>query len=714
MITLNRLLIVLCSVILFVVPMSAETFILSEKTKIVSDVISAKEILKSYLDKSVAVTTSKQTPENFIVITYVDSNVAQTYISKKQRSLLKDDGFILSINAQNIVISAKNERGLVYGVFHLLENYLGFVFLTQDVEITPSRQFFKIPADTILENPHFGYREYFSAESDDLEFATKMRLNGRFGHRNNLDKKYTNMPIGRTIFNQFTTAELIKDEKYKCNGQYDVSSINAAKRSMLTLQEKSAILYSPDAMMLIEHEDRESYCSKGVPKGGNPSIPFLNYNAYLADQLPDVEFLYQAYQWSRTPPKKSAPLPDNLTIFYSPIEADFSKPLNDDVNKFLIRDLKAWQRYQNDIFVWQYVTNFGGYMQPYPNLIALDQDIKELASMKEVKGIFLQGAYETKGSELADLRTWVFAKLLWNPKQDIYALIKTFCDHYYGAASTKVMQYIKQLQQIIEVSDSRLSLKTSANAKYLNSKNLKSLDAMLDEALLTVSKESVYYERVLDLFSGIDYVRVVRGDSDFQEKSKQRLNRYLNINEEITAFAEGRNITNIKNLISLERRIPNTPKYAKGLKQGSQWYDFQAYTLKLCCADLVEDKNASDNVSAMMSGREEAWGFQLDLVNFPKGTWDIYARVKIKLSASNSMFDQGKIAIYYGIHPTFIKGAHLISQFEVDTYKDIKIGTINTASNDGEYIWISPSGNEYVDSIYVDRIYIVQNNSNIL
>ncbi len=46
---------------------------------------------------------------------------------------------------------------------------------------------------------------------------------------------------------------------------------------------------------------------------------------------------------------------------------------------------------------------------------------------------FEQGAYQSFGSEMSELRAWVLAQLLWNPViKDDKRLIREFLEGYYG------------------------------------------------------------------------------------------------------------------------------------------------------------------------------------------------------------------------------------------------------------------------------------------
>ena len=88
---------------------------------------------------------------------------------------------------------------------------------------------------------------------------------------------------------------------------------------------------------------------------------------------------------------------------------------------------------------------------PHPNLRVLGPNVKFFAD-HNVKGIFEQGAYGPDGAEMAELRAWVLAKLLWDPSRDGEALTNEFIDGYYGPAAPHIKAYLKVTHDAVEAS----------------------------------------------------------------------------------------------------------------------------------------------------------------------------------------------------------------------------------------------------------------------
>ncbi len=701
---------------------AADTFRFSSGTSVwinadQNTVQTASDILRRYLSPLTAIriaTDNTALSSADIMITTTQHPPPE--ISKnilRHASTLKHDGYILQIDSNRITLIGTNSRSILYGIYFLLEK-MGFLFLSPSYIHTPSPLPEKLATATYIRQPRFAYREIFVAESDNWHYALQNGLNGRLGHRT--EQTFQNDPPlkGRNIYNRFTPYALVPQEEYHCNGQLIFSSPEVRRiAAQKTGQLLADIPFDSEDYIYLQHEDVNSFCHTdgNRDKAAGAFIDYTRYiAAHLAPHYQNAHFLLEAYQWTRTPPANMQKLPANLSVMFSTIEADFAKPLQSPDNHTILSDLNRWQTYSDDIIVWHYITNFGGYMQPFPTLYPIAHDIRTLAKMPHVKGIFLQGAYETTGSALANLRIWLYAKLLWDPDQNTEQLVTAFCDHYYGKAGRYVKQYIDTLHRVVAEKDQKLLLKTPPNAAYLDSKTLDMLESILDQGWQHIRNNHVAKAHMLEVYSSIDYIRLLTEDNKTKrDKSRQRFLSYIRTHPTITHYAEGAKITSLMQIIQMDRQRAPVPKYAKNKTEGTQWLDFQAYTLKLCCADIVQDPAASDRIAARMRGSQSDWGFQLDLnTNLPKGRWDLYARVKVTLTHTPSLIEQAKPALFFGIHPDVVRGTLLLAQLTPAEYKTFKIGSIDTEKTNARYLWISPPGNDLIRHLCVDRIFAVR------
>ncbi len=157
----------------------------------------------------------------------------------------------------------------------------------------------------------------------------------------------------------------------------------------------------------------------------------------------------------------------NVIVRLCSIECSFSQPLDDERNKAFFDDLKGWSAIAGRLFVWDYTTDFAHYVQPHPNYGVLGPNIR-LFVRNKVRGIFEQGAYESWGSEMAELRAWMLAKLLWNPRSDPARLRQEFIKGYYGPAAGPVAEYLALLEKAVSDAGDYLGCYSPPEAKFLS------------------------------------------------------------------------------------------------------------------------------------------------------------------------------------------------------------------------------------------------------
>jgi hypothetical protein len=192
-------------------------------------------------------------------------------------------------------------------------------------------------------------------------------------------------------------------------------------------------------------------------------------NAVAADiepQFPNVAISTLAYQYTRKPPALTKPR-HNVIVQLCSIECSFCRPLADERNKAFRDDLVGWSKISDRLYIWDYTTNFRHYVMPHPNLRVLGPNVKFFVD-HNVKGIFEQGAYQSYGSEMAELRAWVLAKLLWDPSHDEELLTNEFIEGYYGPAAPDIKAYLKITHDAVEASGDWLGCFESHTAKYLS------------------------------------------------------------------------------------------------------------------------------------------------------------------------------------------------------------------------------------------------------
>ena len=268
-------------------------------------------------------------------------------------------------------------------------------------------------------------------------------------------------------------------------------------------------------------------------------LALVNRVAEAAEkQFPDKAVETLAYQWTRRPPKTMRPRP-NVIVRLCSIECCFSHPLakcdSRTISQF-VADLRGWAKISARLWVWDYVTDFGHYLLPFPNQRIRNDNIR-LFVANNVKGIFEQDTYDTPHSELAALGGYMTAKFLWNPDYDENTAMREFLEAYYGLAARPVRQYLDLLHDRAEKENLHVRLWSSPISPHLGGDLLVRADACWDEAERLVADQAAVLRRVRLGRMSIDYAIVERarhevglpngGDAALRKLAKQRFEPFL-------------------------------------------------------------------------------------------------------------------------------------------------------------------------------------------
>jgi hypothetical protein len=113
--------------------------------------------------------------------------------------------------------------------------------------------------------------------------------------------------------------------------------------------------------------------------------------------------------------------------------------------------VNEWGKICDDIWIWNYNTNFTAYDLPFPNLRSIGPNVRYFLINKG-KGVFMQANGNGTSGELSDLRNYVISQLLWNPCLDDQKLIEEFVQLHYKSAAQPILDYIEMLHDNAEES----------------------------------------------------------------------------------------------------------------------------------------------------------------------------------------------------------------------------------------------------------------------
>ncbi len=211
--------------------------------------------------------------------------------------------------------------------------------------------------------------------------------------------------------------------------------------------------------MDISPNDGGGTCACGACKaisdaeGSNmgPLLDLVNAVAdAVAEDYPDLRVTTLAYLDTKTPPRNLRPR-DNVLIWLATDDHNWEYLLLHiwETEKFSTA-LKAWSETGARVIIWDYMIDFHNYIVPLPNMPVVAPNLRYYIE-HGVTGVFLQAQHHpTNGVDRSLMRSWVWAKQLWDPSRSTRPLIRDFNYGFYGAAGEPMQEYCDMLWEIWE------------------------------------------------------------------------------------------------------------------------------------------------------------------------------------------------------------------------------------------------------------------------
>jgi len=459
----------------------------------------------------------------------VGPKAAQWADSQFSTEGLGAEGIVIKTVPNRLILAGGHPRGTLYAVYTFLEDHLGCRWWSSTETTIPRKPSLVIGAINVRYVPVLEYRESFWFDAFDGNWAVRNKSNGN-SVRLNAERggKRTYEGFVHTFYPLIPPKTYFKDHPEwfsEIDGKRTVERAqlcltNEEMRRELVKNLKQRLAANPEATIAsVSQNDWHRNCQcakcKAVEEAeGSPAGLMLRFvNAVATDieqEFPHVAISTLAYQYTRKPPKITKPR-DNVIVRLCSIECSFSTPLADERNKAFRDDIIGWSKICDRLYIWDYTTNFRHHIMPHPNLRVLGPNVKFFAD-HSVKGIFEQGAYTTNGAEMAELRAWVLAKLLWDPSRSGDALVDEFIREYYYRAAPHIRAYLKTTHDAVEASGDWLGCFEKHTAKFLSFDTLARGWAHLQAAERAVRDDRIMRFRVQVAQLPVMYTFMMRWD----------------------------------------------------------------------------------------------------------------------------------------------------------------------------------------------------------
>lgn len=388
------------------------------------------------------------------------------------RTDLGDDGVVIKTVGEKIVLSGAEQRGAVYSVYTFLEEYFGCRWFTYELTVIPEKDKLLIPNDidyTYVPSIIFRENDWISPAKS-TEYKVANRLNdGVYGK---IPEEYGSSINYAGSF-AHTMAYLVDTSLFETEPEIFALGVKSGKRTTeqlcltnpITLEltikgVRNWLEKNPGARIIsVTQNDNQDYCvcpeCKRVDKEeGSQAGTMIRFVNAIADDIredyPDVMVDTFAYQYTRKPPKITVPR-DNVIVRLCSIECKFSTPLNSGTckeNTEFEEDIRKWSEICDNLFVWDYTTNYRSYLTPYANFDVLQENMQFFAE-NNVIGVYEEGNYNAAecDGEFAELRCYLLGKLMWDPYCDIDKHMYEFCEAYYGKGAQGIVDFVNYIDK---------------------------------------------------------------------------------------------------------------------------------------------------------------------------------------------------------------------------------------------------------------------------
>jgi hypothetical protein len=278
----------------------------------------------------------------------------------------------------------------------------------------------------------------------------------------------------------------------------------------------------PDAMIYsVSQNDTANWCEcdrcRAVTEeeGAHAGL-YLRFVNAVAEAVerehPDRLIDTLAYQFTEAPPRHVRPRP-NVRVRLCPISCCEAHPYEQcsfPANVAYVENLKAWARITDTLYIWHYNTNFAHYLLPFPDFRELEADTAMYHRLG-VRGVFFQGAYAPGGGGSdAELRSYVLARLAWNPGDDGDARVTEWLRGVYGRAWRPMRAYFDLLHAGVRDPERHFFIYSPPEVAYLTPAVLARAGRLFDQAERLATGDPVATEYLAKARLCLRYTRLMQ------------------------------------------------------------------------------------------------------------------------------------------------------------------------------------------------------------
>lgn len=516
----------------------------------------AAEELQTYIQKSLDLTlpvVHESAAEGTCIYVGHTAYAAQAGIlgqSKEHWIIHMHNGNLILTGGQNT-----GDRGIIYAVYHFLEEFLGVRWFSPKAEdVLKLDSLCLDPALHKESTPAFPYRKpYMDVASgiDAYPHIVRSRVNvlspldddipdgvydprvRKFGDVRHMGRPHHVHVMGKHFpvdkyFDEHPDWWAWNEHKQQHikNGHYCFSNegfFQALLNNLLNIIREDVELHEKYGTELpcfysLSLDDRDAEysfcqcesCAKILREAG-PSgytLQFVNRIAReVAKVYPFARFETLAYVCFVEPPKDDTLPEPNVIVRLAVDASDMLHGIRSSANRVYFRLLQQWsalcQKSGSELYVWQYLFNIQ-LNYPLPLFHGLQETLRAYREYG-VTGIFTET--ENPYADMHELNNYVLCRLMEDPDADVDAMVADFANRFYGKAGPYVKEYLDVLEQAAErnVVHVYCCLEDSP-FNYIDAEAVLRGSRLLDRATEAVGEEQPYRSRLNWLRKPLDGV----------------------------------------------------------------------------------------------------------------------------------------------------------------------------------------------------------------
>ena len=467
------------------------------------------------------------------------------------------ENWIIKMHEENVILTggvAADDRGIIYAVYHFLEDIVGVRWWTRWEEYIPELTTLALEPDFYKEGtPAFDYRKILSHKNVE-NFFYEARNRGNVVmeddglkeqvYHDSIMRLGSALHMGRpnhvhSLGYYFPAEEYFKEhpEWYGWDGaegrripygHYCLTNegfFEAILKKLMGYIEEDQQLAAktgvePPCFYSLSFPDviggfcECEKCKAVLEKSGASgyALYFVNKVARaVALKYPDVKIETLVYSVYIDPPKDDTLPEKNVIIRLAQVYVDIIHGIHDRGNQWYLRVLKAWSEICKKagckLYIWEYMYNLF-FDMPLPVAYRLSDTFRAFYDYG-VSGIFVEN--QTNAADMWELNQYLLLHLCEDPYADAEALIDDFMPRFYGSAAEYVKAYLLELRRAATENDySAFCIIESAHFNYLDVAAVIKGSELLDKALQAVSEDQVLSFRVIWLKKLLDAVILVK------------------------------------------------------------------------------------------------------------------------------------------------------------------------------------------------------------